>query len=520
MNALASAIPNPGLGALAFLNGTSVLNQGKAIQIGTPIAGGFADLINALFGSTAAGVVDTAISDRAPVLNAAAPKTSAQPQAAVAASVNVPSVTQDLTTQDLTPQDVAPQDLTPQDSASQLPAAATATPIPTLVTIVSDTKIAQAMIRSMLAAKPSSKVAVKAEDTKVDAKIDSPISLVPIATPVNIAAVPGPMLSKADQEAGDGFAQTLLKNPQVDIQISNNSQQPVAASSVPVAFAARLTPIQVTGTGETAGPVVAAPVVAEPVADATVVAAPMESDDALDETILPKPGILSGNVHAAADEGHAKPVTPIAMAAATSYSDGFSRGFENAQQQQAPAATVVAETKSATTFSTIANTMRASDSIAIANAQPLTTEHSQPVQSLTMRISRPEMSPVDLQISSRAGEIHVAVRTPDAALESSLRQDLGTLTSSLDRAGYRTETYVPRESTHEISFAAAAGQSGFSGFANSQENRQPSNGQSQQNFTGRDSHGSSSGNGRQQQQQQPNRDRRFQNWINEMEKQK
>jgi hypothetical protein len=66
------------------------------------------------------------------------------------------------------------------------------------------------------------------------------------------------------------------------------------------------------------------------------------------------------------------------------------------------------------------------------------------IQGISVRIVQPEAPSVDLRVAQRAGEIQVSVRTPDAALQTSLRQDLGTLTSSLERAGYRTDTFVPR----------------------------------------------------------------------------
>jgi hypothetical protein len=43
----------------------------------------------------------------------------------------------------------------------------------------------------------------------------------------------------------------------------------------------------------------------------------------------------------------------------------------------------------------------------------------------------------------RGAEIHVSVRTPDSQVAQSLRQDLGKLSSGLDQAGFRTETWRP-----------------------------------------------------------------------------
>ena len=73
---------------------------------------------------------------------------------------------------------------------------------------------------------------------------------------------------------------------------------------------------------------------------------------------------------------------------------------------------------------------------------PVPASQNSQVQGIAVRIARPEAS-VDLQVSERGGQVHVAVRTPDAGLQSSLRQDIGTLVSSLDRAGFHAEAAIP-----------------------------------------------------------------------------
>ncbi len=69
------------------------------------------------------------------------------------------------------------------------------------------------------------------------------------------------------------------------------------------------------------------------------------------------------------------------------------------------------------------------------------------MQQIEVRISQPQTPPVDLQIAQRAGQIQVVVRTGDANLETSLRQDLNTLVHSLERSGFHTETFVPVAAT-------------------------------------------------------------------------
>jgi len=64
---------------------------------------------------------------------------------------------------------------------------------------------------------------------------------------------------------------------------------------------------------------------------------------------------------------------------------------------------------------------------------------------ITVRLAGPGAPPVDLHISDRAGQLWVAVRTPDLGLQTSLRQDLGTLVNNLDRSGFHTELIPQRE---------------------------------------------------------------------------
>jgi Flagellar hook-length control protein FliK len=145
----------------------------------------------------------------------------------------------------------------------------------------------------------------------------------------------------------------------------------------------------------------------------------------------------------------------------------------------------------------VAETIRTSEPSQAVTAAP----RSEPVQQIAVRIARPDAPAVDLHLAERGGQIHVSVRTPDAALQASLRQDLGTLSSSLNRAGYHTETFVPR---------ATAEQAGSSSEMNSREGRQP-----QPGFSGRGGHGDSS-----QSRQQRQRDPRAFNWLEELENSK
>lgn len=195
-----------------------------------------------------------------------------------------------------------------------------------------------------------------------------------------------------------------------------------------------------------------------------------------------------------------EPKTPARIvAAAVPVSSGdFNRSFEAPAAVPAPSA-MAPETKSESLFST-AETLRTSEPLSIAPPQA----QSSPVQEITLRIARPEAAAVDLQVTQRAGEIQVSVHTPDTALQTSLREDLSTLTNSLGRAGYHTETFVPRSEA--------------SSQMNSREERQP-----QQDSSGRGGSGSSpedeTRDGRRQQQNQNPRDQRPQRWLDELETQ-
>ncbi len=87
--------------------------------------------------------------------------------------------------------------------------------------------------------------------------------------------------------------------------------------------------------------------------------------------------------------------------------------------------------------------LRSADaSVAPLFAQP--SHHATPLQQIALRIATGDAPAVELRVAERAGEIHVSVHTPDAGLQTSLRQDLGTLSNSLERSGYHAETFVPQ----------------------------------------------------------------------------
>jgi hypothetical protein len=119
-------------------------------------------------------------------------------------------------------------------------------------------------------------------------------------------------------------------------------------------------------------------------------------------------------------------------------------------------------------------------------------------QEISIRIAQPDVSPVDLRVVERSGQVHVDVRTSDPAMQTSLRQDLGTLTNSLERAGYHSETFAP---------SSTPGRTASSAQMSNQDDRHD---QSQN----RGGTGDFSGGRRQQQQQ-----KRPSTWLEELEDQ-
>jgi hypothetical protein len=94
----------------------------------------------------------------------------------------------------------------------------------------------------------------------------------------------------------------------------------------------------------------------------------------------------------------------------------------------------------ATPHETVATALRNLD-----NTEDPQLRTATPAQDITVRISHPDSAAVDVQLSERAGRVRVDVRTPDAALQTNLRQDLGALVKTLESSGYRTEAFVPSD---------------------------------------------------------------------------
>jgi hypothetical protein len=68
--------------------------------------------------------------------------------------------------------------------------------------------------------------------------------------------------------------------------------------------------------------------------------------------------------------------------------------------------------------------------------------HPSPAQEIRLELSGGERR-VEIRVSGQAGDLKVAVRTPDHALAERLREDLPALSSRLEAGGMRAESWHP-----------------------------------------------------------------------------
>jgi hypothetical protein len=75
---------------------------------------------------------------------------------------------------------------------------------------------------------------------------------------------------------------------------------------------------------------------------------------------------------------------------------------------------------------------------------PVSTPHPQPVRDLTLQLTS-DSQRVDVKLVDRGGEVHVAVRSVDPMLTTDLRASVHDLIGSLEKSGFRAETWQPGE---------------------------------------------------------------------------
>ncbi len=102
-----------------------------------------------------------------------------------------------------------------------------------------------------------------------------------------------------------------------------------------------------------------------------------------------------------------------------------------------------------------------------------------PAREIQIQVNRGEQR-VDLRLTERGGEVLVAVRTPDPQLAGTLREDLPQLSSRLEQAGFRAETWHPAASTAESNLRTAEPHSAHTSSEDQNPSRQGGQEQEQQ----------------------------------------
>jgi hypothetical protein len=72
----------------------------------------------------------------------------------------------------------------------------------------------------------------------------------------------------------------------------------------------------------------------------------------------------------------------------------------------------------------------------------------QPARQISLKLSGPDSSKVDLLLTERAGKIQIAVRTGDHALAKSMQTDLTELVGRLEDKGFKAEAWIPTSERH------------------------------------------------------------------------
>lgn len=122
-------------------------------------------------------------------------------------------------------------------------------------------------------------------------------------------------------------------------------------------------------------------------------------------------------------------------------------------------------------------------------------------RNISLKLTGPDSTRVDLQLTERAGRMQIAVRTPDHALAKSMQTDLSELVGRLENRGFKAEAWIPTSGRH----AEAAGAVQQSSQANSQ------------NHPGRHSGGSGSGPQQQRHDQNESSQRQQARWKAQLE---
>ena len=352
---------------------------------------------------------------------------------------------------------------------------------------------------------------------------------VPVVADATIALVAAPTASVSLPTRDSDVNAAVPNAPQPPSSPASGSTT-LITKSVPeskVAFTAVLTPVEIKTTGDaTEAPrqittnaeaaesaSYAAPAPPTTPSSSNISQAPA-TQGSESKTAIQTPGQNAGSDTPQQNDSQENPA-PIAVATETKNKASAAKQDDNATptigttaaQNNSLAVTVVvdgvrpatagqsdAPATTATPSQTTAEALRTSESDLPAAPQ----QRTGTAQEIAIRIEQPDAAPVDLRVVERSGQVHVDVRTPDAALQSSLRGDLGTLTNSLQRAGYHAETFTPSSASDRTASSA-------------QTSNRDDHQDSSQNRSGTGSFSD----GRRQQQQQ----KRSSTWLEELEDQ-
>ena len=375
--------------------------------------------------------------------------------------------------------------------------------------------------------------------------VDTTASTAPVVPPVLNALMQSPLIQSADTSGGTSRAPVKGNAPAFSEGVVVNAPVSKAAPSAPLAFALRLTPSEAVAPAPNSQlPNAPAPHAKAPNVQVLRAQAPHTQAPAIAEAAAatPKPATQPASQPRPA-ESPAPVAEPQPQGAepqpqgdtaqpepkpSTQTSEIKPRQEANAREASAPApVAAVADTAMNENANSFLNPPPNPSSLqpatktqavggapvpsavealrAAAPAAPAASAHaSAPVREIAVRIASPQAPAVDVHLIERGGQINVAVRTPDGGLQTSLRQDLGSLVNSLERAGYRAEAFAPRDGVQQASISTQT---------NSQNSREESQ-------TGSGDRGTAFGDSQQGgQQQQKQRDPRAAKWIEELENQ-
>jgi hypothetical protein len=288
----------------------------------------------------------------------------------------------------------------------------------------------------------------------------APVASIPLQIQSGIA--PSTVRGTGAQTIGAGSTATRAAGPKLPLGALPAGTATIPAASElmpsPLAFGLRMTPIAEPVIPES--PIPAAKQSA-PAAQATPIdpelsatAAEMEPEPVAAPEVRtedPKPAAASTVEGVDAKAGqHGEAVAIVAAASAVAVGGDGSNDFARQMSAVVPNAVAVAGDKAQGSSGSFAGAsaapsaeqaLRASEPSA--PAAPAQTAAA--VKEIAVRIATPQAPAVDVRLVERAGQLQVSVRTSDGGLQTSLRQDLGSLVNSLERSGYRAETFLPRE---------------------------------------------------------------------------